>query len=64
MALDVRSDFLPAPHMVFVAAYKMAVSGILVADTTASLFAIFSGFLLASVIAVPLGILVYPGRDI
>jgi NitT/TauT family transport system permease protein len=54
----VRSDFLPAPHMVFVAAYKMAVSGILVADTTASLFVIFSGFLLASVIAVPLGILV------
>jgi NitT/TauT family transport system permease protein len=54
----VRTDFLPAPHMVLLAAYKLAASGILLTDTTASVFVIFSGFLLASVVAIPLGILV------
>jgi NitT/TauT family transport system permease protein len=54
----VRPDFLPAPHMVIVAAYKMAASGMLLSDTSASVSVIFSGFFLASAIAIPLGLLV------
>jgi len=54
----IRPDFLPPPHMVATAAYKMAESGMLLSDTSASVFVIFSGFLLASVFAIPLGILV------
>lgn len=54
----VRLDFLPAPHMVLTAAWKMAASGMLFADTAASVYVIFSGFLIASVIAIPLGIFV------
>jgi NitT/TauT family transport system permease protein len=54
----VRSDFLPAPHMVLTAAWKMAVKGTLFYDAAASVYVIFAGFLLASLLAIPLGILV------
>ena len=49
--------FLPAPHSVLVAAYETALDGSLAKHTGASVLVIFSGFILASVIAVPLGIL-------
>lgn len=54
----VRPDFLPPPHMVLTAAWKMAAGGTLFADTAASVYVIFAGFLLASVLAIPLGIVV------
>jgi NitT/TauT family transport system permease protein len=54
----VRPDFLPAPHMVLTAAWKMAASGMLLVDTAASVYVIFGGFLIASLFAIPLGILV------
>lgn len=52
-----RPDFVPPPHAVFVAAYNTIQSGALLRHTWASVIVIFSGFLLASAVAVPLGIL-------
>jgi NitT/TauT family transport system permease protein len=54
----IRSDFLPSPSMVLSAAWKMTLSGMLLTDTAASVYVIFSGFLLSSLLAIPLGILV------
>jgi len=53
----VRSDFLAAPDAVLRAAYEGIVDGSLISNTRASVVVIYSGFILASVIAVPLGIL-------
>jgi NitT/TauT family transport system permease protein len=53
----VRSDFLPTPHAVLVAAYETILDGSLSRHTLASCTVIFSGFILATVFAVPLGIL-------
>src|SRR5262249_53762359 len=53
----VRPEFLPAPHEVFVAAVKLIRDGDLWVHVRASCFVIFMGFAVASVLAVPLGIL-------
>jgi NitT/TauT family transport system permease protein len=53
----VRPEFLPAPHEVLVAAVKLIRDGDLWIHIQASCFVIFSGFVVASVLAVPLGIL-------
>ena len=53
----VRSDFLAPPHMVLVAAYEGLADGSLLQNTWASVEVIYSGFILASLVAVPLGIL-------
>jgi len=49
-------DFLPAPHAPFVAGWEMLQDGSLLKHAWASVSVIFTGFILASVIAVPLGI--------
>jgi NitT/TauT family transport system permease protein len=53
----VRTDFLAPPHQVLLAGWKLMKSGTLEGNIRASVTVIFSGFLLASVFAVPLGIL-------
>jgi NitT/TauT family transport system permease protein len=53
----VRPEFLPAPHLVVASAFELAGDGTLGEHVRASCFVIFTGFLLASVLAVPLGIL-------
>jgi NitT/TauT family transport system permease protein len=53
----VRPEFLPAPHQVAVAAVDLASDGTLWEHIGASCFVIVTGFVLASVLAVPLGIL-------
>ncbi len=53
----VRSDFLPTPHDVAMAAINGLNDGSLLINTGASLTEIISGFIIASVFAVPLGIL-------
>lgn len=53
----VRSDFLAPPHAVLVAGWNEASDGSLLRNAWASVSVIFAGFLLSSVIAVPLGIL-------
>ncbi len=53
----IRPDFLAPPHMVLVAAYEGIADGSLIEHTIASVVVIFSGFVLASIVAVPLGIL-------
>lgn len=53
----VADYFLPTPGAVLVAAYEAALDGSLAEHTGASVLVIFSGFALASVVAVPLGIL-------
>ena len=52
----VRPEFLPTPHSVLVAGWEMLGDGSLLEHTWASVSVIFTGFILASVIAVPLGI--------
>ena len=53
----VRSDFLPTPAAVVQAAIDGLGDGTLVRDTGVSVGEIMSGFILASIFAVPLGIL-------
>jgi NitT/TauT family transport system permease protein len=53
----VRTDFLPTPTAVVLAAIEGISDGTLLRDTAVSVGEIMSGFLLASVFAVPLGIL-------
>ena len=53
----VRPDFLAAPHEVLLAGWKGLTRGSLLGHIWSSVVVIFSGFLLASVLAVPLGIL-------
>lgn len=53
----VQSDFLPTPVAVGQAAVAMALDGSLYVNTVASVTEIMSGFILASIISVPLGIL-------
>src|SRR5262245_8749322 len=53
----VRPEFLPAPHQVVLAAVDLIGDGTLWMHITASCFVIFLGFVLASVLSVPLGIL-------
>jgi NitT/TauT family transport system permease protein len=53
----VRTDFLAAPHQVLLAGWKLAKSGTLFGHIRSSVTVIFSGFILASIFAVPLGIL-------
>jgi NitT/TauT family transport system permease protein len=53
----VRSDFLPTPHKVAVAAINGVNDGSLLVNTGVSVTEIMSGFIIASVFAVPLGIL-------
>ena len=53
----VRSDFLPTPVAVLQAGIDMARDGSLLVNTTASVTEIMSGFIIASLISVPLGIL-------
>jgi NitT/TauT family transport system permease protein len=52
----VRPDFLPAPHQVFWAAYELILDGSLARHTLASLAVIYTGFLLATLPAIPIGI--------
>ncbi len=51
------SDFLAAPHLVVEAAWKRIGNGTLLENTEASLTVILLGFLFASILSVPLGIL-------
>jgi NitT/TauT family transport system permease protein len=53
----VRSDFLPTPTAVVLAAIEGLKDGTLLRDTAVSVGEIMSGFLLASILSVPLGIL-------
>jgi len=53
----VREDFLPTPVAVLLAGGKTLANGSLLVNTSFSLGEIMAGFVLASVIAVPLGIL-------
>lgn len=52
----VSPEFLPAPHAVFVTGWAMLLDGSLLEHAWASISVIFTGFIVASVIAVPLGI--------
>ncbi len=53
----VRSDFLPTPDAVFRAAASGLKDGSLLIDTRVSVTEIMSGFIIASLISIPLGIL-------
>jgi hypothetical protein len=53
----VRPDFLAPPHQVVLAGWKGLIRGSLLGHIWSSVAVIFSGFLLASVFAVPIGIL-------
>lgn len=53
----VRPDFLASPDAVLRAGYEGIQDGTLITNTRASVVVIFTGFALASVLAVPLGIL-------
>jgi NitT/TauT family transport system permease protein len=53
----VRTDFLPAPHRVVETGIELVGDGTLWTHARASCFVIFTGFAVASVLAVPLGIL-------
>lgn len=53
----VRTDFLPAPHRVALAAAKLINNGALVEHTLASVTVIITGFILSSIVAVPIGII-------
>jgi NitT/TauT family transport system permease protein len=53
----VRLDFLPPPHAVLLVAYEWLADGSLIRHAWSSVFVIISGFVLASVLSVPLGIL-------
>jgi len=53
----VRPDFLAPPDAVLRAGYEGLKDGSLIVNTRASVVVIFTGFVLASVIAIPLGIL-------
>lgn len=52
----VSPDFLPPPHQVVVTGARLVTDGSLLVDIEASATVIFTGFALASVLAVPLGI--------
>ncbi len=52
-----RPEFLPAPHQVLAAALTLAGDGTLWSHVAASCFVVFTGFAVASLLAVPLGIL-------
>jgi NitT/TauT family transport system permease protein len=52
----VNPIFLPSPSDVLRAAYKMAANGSLWVDMQASVFVILAGYLLSTIIAVPVGI--------
>jgi len=52
----VSSDFLPAPHEVWAAFTTTLSNGTLLKHTRVSLYEIYLGFLLSSVLAIPLGI--------
>ena len=58
----VDEKFLPSPKAVFLSLASMAESGILFQDIVASTGRVFGGFLLATLLAVPIGICmgVYP----
>ena len=51
-----RDDFVPPPHRVFTALWKSLGDGSLLKHTLVSLAVIYSGFLMASLIAVPVGV--------
>lgn len=53
----VRADFLPPPHAVVTAAYRSIADGSLPGHMWSSCVVIFSGFILASIFSVPLGIM-------
>lgn len=53
----VNPMFLPTPGAIFVSGWKMLISGELLVHTWASVTTIFIGFVLAALLAVPLGIL-------
>jgi NitT/TauT family transport system permease protein len=53
----VRTDFLPPPHAVIAAAVRFASNGRLFVDIWASVRVILLGFVISSLLAVPLGIL-------
>jgi NitT/TauT family transport system permease protein len=53
----VRTDFLPPPHKVAATAGKLIENGSLLKHTSASLTVIMLGFVLSSLVAVPIGIL-------
>lgn len=51
-----REDFVPPPHSVLLALAKTVANGSLLRHTLVSLGEIYTGFLLASVIAIPVGV--------
>ena len=53
----IRPSFLPAPHVVAVTAVKMFTDFNLMSDIGASVFRVLTGFIIAAVIGVPLGVL-------
>jgi NitT/TauT family transport system permease protein len=53
----VRTDFLPTPHKVVLTAFRLLHDGSLFKHTYASVSVIIIGFVLSSLVAVPLGIL-------
>lgn len=53
----VRTDFLPAPDRVATAAAKLVSNGSLLKHTRASVTVVVAGFILSSLVAVPIGIL-------
>lgn len=53
----VRTDFLPPPHRVATTAVKLIDNGSLLKHTSASVTVILVGFVISSVVAVPIGIL-------
>lgn len=53
----VRSDFLPAPDVVAATGARMIADGSLLGHMATSVGVIFSGFFLASILAIPLGIM-------
>jgi NitT/TauT family transport system permease protein len=54
----IPSYLIPSPHQVLLAFEKLLYSGALISDTADTLTRVILGFLLASVIAIPLGILI------
>ncbi len=52
----VTPEFLPRPHQVLVTGWRLVADGSLLVHTEASATVIFTGFALASVLAVPLGV--------
>jgi NitT/TauT family transport system permease protein len=61
---NVNPTFLPSPAQVLAAGWRLWVSGDLLKDTIASLWRVGVGFLLSSLVAIPIGLLMGSFRSI